>query len=185
MSACEDKAQLWLLWESSSRLAWSFPKLPLSSTEVWGSEEGEEGTHRCAAGEMRVLKSLSVKGRRPWGRCLIFSLFLKVTHVTFYLCQLIEQRSLLMTSGAWEEQAVMLRIKLTAPDVTELWQWETRARSECEISAFFLPNPRGLVARRTGASLPAGLARPAGCPVCCCAVVAEELCRCPGSWELL
>lgn len=163
----------------------SFPKLPLSSTEVWGSEEGEEGTHRCAAGEMRVLKSLSVKGRRPWGRCLIFSLFLKVTHVTFYLCQLIEQRSLLMTSGAWEEQAVTLRIKLTAPDVTELWQWETRARSECEISAFFLPNPRGLVARRTGASLPAGLARPAGCPVCCCAVVAEELCRCPGSWELL
>lgn len=78
---------------------------------------------------MRVLKSLSVKRRRPWGHCLIFSLFLKVTHVTFYLCQLIEQRSPLITSGAWEKQAVALRIKLTAQDVTELWQWETRARN--------------------------------------------------------
>lgn len=140
----------------------SFPKPPLSSTEVWGGEEGGEGTHRGAAGEMRVLKSLSVKRRRPWGHCLIFSLFLKVTHVTFYLCQLIEQRSPLITSGAWEEQAVMLRVKLTAQDVAEPRQWETRARSECEINAFLLPNPPGLVTRRAGTSLPAGLAWPTG-----------------------
>lgn len=145
-----------------------------------------EGTQRGAACEMRVLKSLSGKRRGPWGRCLIFSLFLKVTHVTFYLCQLIEQRSLLITSGTREEQAGMLSTELTALDVTELWRWETRAGSEHELATFLLPKPHGLVTRRADVQHPHS---PAGGLVFCCLFLmaaaahgsfADTL-RCPGS----
>lgn len=149
-----------------------------------------EGTHHGTDCEMRVLKSLSVKRRGPWGRCLIFSLFLKVTHVTFYLCQLIEQRSLLITSGTREEQAGMLSTKLTALDVTELWQWETRAWSEHELATFLLPKPHSLVTRRSDALHPDALARPCWVPGLLLFISdgsssAEEFCRHPAvSWEL-
>lgn len=149
-----------------------------------------EGTQRGAACEMRVLKSLSGKRRGPWGRCLIFSLFLKVTHVTFYLCQLIEQRSLLITSGTREEQAGMLSTELTALDVTELWRWETRAGSEHELATFLLPKPHGLVTRRADVQHPHALPRPCWGPGLLLFISdgsssTRELCRHPAvSWEL-
>ena len=57
----------------------------------------------------------------------------------FYVCQLVEQRSLLIAFGVQEEQAGMLNTKLTALEVTQNWWWGTSARSECELAAFLLP----------------------------------------------
>lgn len=57
----------------------------------------------------------------------------------FHLCQLIEPRSLLIAFGVWEEQAGMLNMKLTAPEVTQRWWWGTREWSEYELTAFLLP----------------------------------------------
>lgn len=56
----------------------------------------------------------------------------------FYLCQLIEPRSLLIALGVREEQAGTLNMKLTASQVTQSWWWVTRAWSECELAVFLL-----------------------------------------------
>lgn len=56
----------------------------------------------------------------------------------FYLCQLIEPRSLVFAFGVREEQAGALNMKLTAPEVTQRWWWGTEALSECELATFLL-----------------------------------------------
>lgn len=57
----------------------------------------------------------------------------------FYAHQLVEQRSLLITFGVQEEQAGMLNTKPMNPGGDTVLEWETKAWSEYELTAFLLP----------------------------------------------